>query len=527
MAEKRDQGLFVRNSTGLVRELTPFDAMNMVLAAVLLPIGITQIMGFTPVFWPRANMLVAFLIATPLVTCFGLVYLYFTVLMPRSGGDYVWVSRVLNPGLGFVVNFSLTFVYLTWVSLNFTLMFGLLLPAFSYVAGITSPLFTSPSQAEIMIVSTVATIIFAYLMILGVRVVARFMAIAFGIVWVGMLLWMLFMLFGSNADFVSLWNAKSGATVAIIMEQAKKLGFDSAGGISWAATLCGMVYCFQVYPGFQFTGYIAGEIKNIRRTANTSIIGGLIISAVTFIGGVGLIYKYYGFDFFGSVVFMGLGGGVEQWNLPFAPYLASMANFLPGPHFIHVFIALCFLLAIFWWAPAGFLAGTRNIFAWSFDRLAPEGLTKVSDRFHTPVVATVVIALVIEVLNYLGVYQGLGGYLLNIIVVMGGAFVVVSIASAITPWRRPKIHAEAPGWARAKWFGVPVITIVSIVSGVSWIFVVYIAFSSGFGGVLGIKPMLEALTAPIIAIIWYVVARIYRKSRGMDLKKVFSEIPPE
>src|SRR2546425_2881510 len=96
--------IFVRNATGLVRELTPFDAFNLVFSAVLIPIGITQVMSFAPQFWPGANMVVSFLIATPLVFCTGLVYLYFTVAMPRSGGDYVWVSRALHPLLGFLVN---------------------------------------------------------------------------------------------------------------------------------------------------------------------------------------------------------------------------------------------------------------------------------------------------------------------------------------------------------------------------------------------------------------------------------------
>ena len=525
---QKEKGLFVRNSTGLVRELSGFDAMNLVLAAVLLPIGITQIMGFTPVFWPHANMFVAFLIATPLVTCFALVYLYFTVLMPRAGGDYVWVSRVLSPGLGFVCNFSLTFVYLTWVSLNFTLMFSLLAPSFAYVAGIHSGFLLSPSKADIMIVSTVATVVFTGLMMLGVRTVARFMAIMFAIVWIGMLIWFLFMIFGSHGGFVARWDAHSGTSVNSIIDQASKLGFSSAGGIGWIATLFGMVYCFQVYPGFQWTGYVAGEIKDIRRTANVSILGGLIISAVTFIGGVGLIYHYYGFKFFGSVVYMGLGGGSAQWKLPFAPYLSSMANYLPGPHVLAVFIALCFLLAIFWWAPAGFLAGTRNMFAWSFDRLAPERLTDVNDRFHTPVKATIVIGLVIELMNYLAVYQGFANYLLNIIMVMAGAFTVVSLAAAVSPWRRPKMHAEAPRWAQARIAGVPVITIVATVSGLSWIFVIWTAFHTGFGGTLAAKPMLEALGAPIVAIVWYIGVRLYRRSQGgTSFAKVFNELPPE
>ena len=123
------RNLFVRNATGLVRELSAFDAFNLVFSAVLIPVGITEVMAFTPTFWPHANMLVSFLLATPLVATCGLVYLYFTIIMPRSGGDYVWVSRTLNPFLGFFTNFSLTFVFLTWIAFNFTYMLSTVLPS--------------------------------------------------------------------------------------------------------------------------------------------------------------------------------------------------------------------------------------------------------------------------------------------------------------------------------------------------------------------------------------------------------------
>jgi basic amino acid/polyamine antiporter, APA family len=521
------RGLFVRNATGLVRELTPFDALNLVLAAVLLPVGITQVMGFTPIFWPHANMFVSFLLATPLVTCFALVYLYFTVLMPRAGGDYVWVSRTLHPLAGFVSNFSLTFVYLTWVAFNFTFMLSVVGPGAAYVAGIHNHYFLSPTHGEMMIIATVLTAAFAGLMIVGVRAAARFMAVTFGIVWIGMIAWLVLMLFGSHAGFVSRWNGTSGATVTGITSQAQSLGFNVGTGIGWAATLFAMVYCFQVYVGFQWTGYVAGEIRDIKRTANTSIIGGLILSAITFIGGVGLIYKYYGFKFFGSTVYMGLGGGVSHWKLPFSPYLAALTKFLPGPHALAVFIAFCFVLSILWWTPAGFLAGSRNMFAWSFDRLAPERLTDVNDRFHTPVKAIVAVAVVIEFLNYLNIYQGLGAYLLNIIVVMGGAFIIVSVAAALTPWRRPSLHGEAPRWARAKLAGLPVITWVAAISGLSWVFVIYAAIHTGFGGTIGAKSMIEALTAPIIAVVWYAGVWLYRRNRAGGFSRVFQEIPPE
>jgi amino acid transporter len=525
--DSQEPQLFTRNATGLVRELSAFDAFNLVFSAVLIPVGITQVMGFAPQFWPHANMFVSFLIATPLVACFGLVYLYFTTIMPRSGGDYVWVSRTLHPFLGFVVNFSLTFVFLTWVAFNFTFMLSIVGPAFGYVANIHSSWVVAPTKGEQMLVATILTALFGGLMIFGVRSVARYMKVTFALVWVGMALWLVLLLIGGHGDFVSHWNRSSGTTYDAVIGQAKSLGFDAGGTVALGATLAAMVYCFQVYTGFQWTGYFAGEIKNARRTAVTSIVGGLIGAAVVYLAAVALIYKYYGFKFFGALVFMGLGGGADHYKLEFSPYLPSLVNFLPGPHIFAILIVGAFLLAIFWWTPTGFMLGTRNLFAWSFDRLAPARLTDVSDRFHTPVVATVAIALVVELLNYLNIYQGLGAFLLNIVAVMGLAFTVVSIAAAALPWTRPAMHASAPAWAARRILGLPLITIVAVVSGLSWAFVIYTALHTGFGGALGWGPMIKAFVAPIIAVVWYLGVTLYRRSQGISLANTFREIPPE
>ncbi|HCU92801.1 MAG TPA: APC family permease [Actinobacteria bacterium] len=519
--------MFVRNATGLVRELTAFDAFNLVFSAVLIPVGITEAMSFTPQFWPTANMLLAFLLATPLVATCGLVYLYYTSIMPRSGGDYVWVSRTLNPFFGFFANFSLTFVFLTWISFNFTYMLGTMGPAAAYVGGWHASWLTAPGKGEMMLIATVLTALFTILMIFGVRVVARYMLITFAVVWVGMIAWLLAMAFGSHGHFISSWNANSGTTYAAVIASAHHYGFSVAGGIGWAATLYGMIYCFQVYTGFQWTGYFAGEIRNVRRTASLSILGALLVSALLYMLGVGLIYKYFGFKFFGSSIFMAFGGGAAHWKLGFQPFLPALVNFLPGPQWLLVFIALCFVLSILWWTPTGFMLGTRNMFAWSFDRLAPEKLTTVSDRFHTPVIATITIGCVVELLNYLNIYAGLGNLLLNVIAVMALAFIIVSVAAVITPWRRPQMHAQGPAWARHKLAGLPVITWVAAISAISWGFVIYIASKTGFAGSFGAKAMLEAFAAPVVAIVYYIGVRLVRRAQGMQLTQTFAEIPPE
>ena len=513
--------VFMRNATGLVRELSPFDAFNLVFSAVLIPVGITQVLSFAPTFWPGANVLLSFLFSIPLVLCFGLVYLYFTVAMPRSGGDYVWVSRVLGPGIGFVTNLALTFVFTTWISFNFTTMMTLMVPSLGYVAGFT----WNPDQLTQFLIATVLTILFAALMLLGTRRVARYMLGAFVVVWLGMAVWLIGLAITGHSGFVANFNAHSGTTLSAVTSAAGKAGYLSGSGIDWAGTAFAIIYAFQVFTGFQWTGYFAGEIKNVRRTATTSIIGALVISAVLYVLATFLVYNTYGFSNFGSIVYLGFN--TSNSTLGFAPYLPSLVKFLSLPGFLQIFVAACFVLSVLWWTPTGFLIATRNLFAWSFDRMAPAGVAEVNDRLHTPVVATVVVAIWVELLNYLNIYQGLSALLINVIAVMAVAFVAVSVAAIVMPYMRPNLFNSAPAMVRARIAGIPWLTIVGVVMLLSWIFVLYVAFATTAFGQVAPKSMIEAFAVPILAAIYYLIVRMVRARQGIQLKAAFQEIPPE
>ncbi len=513
--------VFVRNATGLVRELTPFDAFNLVFSAVLIPVGITQVFSFAPTFWPNANVLISFLISIPLVFCFGMVYLYFTVAMPRSGGDYVWVSRVLGPGIGFVANLALTFVFTTWISFNFTTMMTLLVPSLGYVAGFT----WNPNQLTQFLLATVLTILFAGLMLLGTRRVARYMLYSFAIVWIGMAVWLIGLAITGHNAFVANFNAHSGTTISQVTSAASKAGFTAGSTLDWAGTIFAMIYAFQVFTGFQWTGYFAGEIKNVRRTATTSIIGALVISAVLYVLATFLVYNTYGFSNFASIAYLGFN--TTNSPLGFAPYLPSLVKFLVLPGFLQIFVALCFVLSVLWWTPTGFLIATRNIFAWSFDRLAPSGVANISDRLHTPVVATIVVAIWVELLNYMNIYLGLSALLVNVIAVMAVAFIAVALAAIFMPYIRPNLFNAAPAMVRVRFAGIPLLTIVGVVMLISWAFVLYVAFTTTAFGQVAPQSMLEAFAVPIAGVIYYVIVRIVRAQQGIQLKAAFQEIPPE
>ncbi len=511
--------VFMRNATGLVRELSPFDAFNLVFSAVLIPVGITQVFSFAPTFWPNANVLVSFLLSIPLVFCFGMVYLYFTVAMPRSGGDYVWVSRVLGPGVGFFTNLSLTFVFTTWISFNFTTMMTLLLPSLGYVAGFS----WAPDQLTQFLIATAFTVVFAALMLLGTKRVARYMAYSFAVVWLGMIVWLIGLALTGHDAFVANFNAHSGTTIQQVTSAASKAGFSAGGSLDWAGTIFAMIYAFQVFTGFQWTGYFAGEIKNVRRTATLSILGALVISAVLYVLASLLVYNTYGVSNFASIAYLGF----NTTSLNFAPYLPTLVKFLSLPGFLQVFVAACFVLSVLWWTPTGFLIATRNLFAWSFDRLAPEGVASINERLHTPVIATIIVAVWVEILNYMNIYQNLGALLLNVIAVMAVAFILVSLAAILMPYTRRSLFEAAPKMVQARIAGIPAISIVGVIMLLSWAFVLYVAFTTTAFGQIGVKPLVEAFAVPVAGVIYYVVVRIVRAQQGIQLKAAFSEIPPE
>jgi len=97
--------LFVRNSTGLVRSASALDAtiFNAVISA---PIGSTLAWSifFTLVAFPGADpvgvLLITLVLNIPVLIMFALL----GASMPRVGGDYVWVSRVLTPPLALISN---------------------------------------------------------------------------------------------------------------------------------------------------------------------------------------------------------------------------------------------------------------------------------------------------------------------------------------------------------------------------------------------------------------------------------------
>ena len=215
--------------------------------------------------------------------------------------------------------------------------------------------------------------------------------------------------------------------------------------------------------------------------------------------------------------------------------MPSLGLFVTDNPIIHLIIALTFLAAIFWIQPPAVLIATRNLFAWSFDRLLPGRIADVNDRLHSPVIATIIVAIVIELFTWITIKTSYFGNLLGLAGFSALVGVIVSFAAVIFPYRRPEIFEKAPAIVRGRFLGLPAITIWGALSMIVNGVLCYIAFTSPvFGGNPNVFDptflkglFLSALGIIIPALLYFVSRAITRNTRHLDIAQAYKDIPPE
>src|SRR4029450_5780264 len=118
--ERLGGGVFLRKATGLVREVGLTDAFLMNTIGMNVAIGAVFLFLQAPANFPQGSMLLATIIGTVMMA-FTLLWVYseFAAAMPRSGGDYVFVSRALHPFLGWLLSWSQgIWLIFFWVGFN-------------------------------------------------------------------------------------------------------------------------------------------------------------------------------------------------------------------------------------------------------------------------------------------------------------------------------------------------------------------------------------------------------------------------
>ncbi len=452
--------VFTRKASGLVRVMSPWSAMfyNILAMGVIFPWTYLWAPGSLPggqLFW---GIVLAMLFELPIC----IVYVFLSSALPRSGGDYVFQSRVWGGGTAFAITMSGIVIWqLVWIALAGWLQSYLgLAPLFlglgatlhnSTLASIGVAFTTAPVITVVSILNTLGAF---FLLISGFKnyvAVQRWMITATAIAFTTTLLVLFFTNPATVPDKLNAFSAAVGGKATYYQDAlaaATTKGISLTPSFSLLATL---LVAPIAWTSLQWATYSAeqnGEIKDAKsfKTQAFIYIGGLVITgvvlallAVAFQRALGTQFLYVA----GAGYWSGLGeANIAGFNL-WPPILAVA---LTGSPVIVLLIAFGYILNSFQIANNIMVGTTRIMVAASLDRAMPEWFSRVNDRWHTPVNAH--LAFMLASIPAIYAYNNVPGWIaLTLGVTFGGGlgFTGSALAGIFFPFKAKEVYEASPG----------------------------------------------------------------------------------
>src|SRR5215211_955003 len=204
--------LFQRKATGLLRGWSVLDGFIYAAFAInLITLGL-WIFSSAP-FIPDGSLVLAIVLAGLYLVFQAITYASLIAVMPRAGGDYVWMSRVLGGGIGFVLAVTgWWFILWHWVPIYANILNIEVLVPLATILGFdgVANFFGTPGG---MFTASMAVAILASILIsLGIRTYARIQKICFYGGMVGLLVMAVLLVVNSKTSFISHFNTEAAQT---------------------------------------------------------------------------------------------------------------------------------------------------------------------------------------------------------------------------------------------------------------------------------------------------------------------------
>jgi amino acid transporter len=585
---------FLREATGLVREyglMTAFViTFNQTVGAGVYAFSVQQIHT-----WPGSLPWLGMLIATVPVTAVTLVYAWLAVAMPRTGGDYLYMTRILHPFVGWIV---------TWLILGTrflvigTLMFSdvKLWGAAFILAGLQAKNQALLDLGRVLAVNDNVAAWGAVLLTLTVYYFVVVLGKPFlWMVWIvfivpvisGIVTIILFALNPFNAPSLqAAWDALYGAGAYQEIVSLATQGGWKLTPISLDATIGALGVAIFALGLAPFTTAVFGsEIKNPRTTFRLVMPGSAIVTGIYMAVLSASPHWAAGTEFMSQYDFVyytaqlrqqlkinpGLEPTIPVFGLAFAPGL------LLGP-----LVVLGAALSLYHVVPSLALSYPRYFVAMAFDRMLPAWLADVSERFHTPVKAISVLVLGGILAIALRIFFAWTVGLVAFAIVVPLLWAVMGLVGIVLPYRMPRIYEvvrysiggaighvvayvvmallgfllgiimfgmrSTVAWVLTGLLAYPVAYVITLIGGrvsqrqvgevpvIVLLGLVALVFSSYFTvdqfiratrTATGRQSITMTLITLAIGILVYAYYYWKNKREGVDLKYVYSEIPPE
>ena len=535
--------LFLRKATGLVRGWSVRDSMIYAcLATNFVTLAIYEFAFAAPAF-PNGQLITSVVISGIWVSFLVIAYAGLVVTIPRAGGDYVWQTRVLGSGLGFVMAATgWWFILWLWAPIYGNILavqfFEPLWATLKWTwpgSGATAGAAWFGTHTGIFVVSLITIALAGLLVSIGMAGYAKFQRWCFFGGLVGFAVIVVLLLVNNHATFINSFNLEAhrlfginnayGATQAAA---AKIPGYAPShlafGPLGPTMLLVPVMMFFILWPNWGATLY--GEIRGASdfRRVLTGMFGGLWITVVLTVAFLLLIYKTFGWAFYQNSNQLNFqASGI----LPIWPYPVVFAGWLVHNTAFQVILILVMSLWFFGWVGTLFLSSTRVIFAAAFDRILPDRAAEVSEKRKVPFYSLILMLLPAVVLSAVYAYNStFVKYTYDATLVIAVTFLFSAIAVVLLPFIKKDLWRASPA-SRIR------ISACRSSRSPAWITIGLLGFNlyewltNDTYYVNLHRSLIFMGSMYVLAIVVYVVARIVRKRQGIDLGLINKEIPVE
>jgi len=509
------QTVFVREATGLVKSASLLDAFSLNISNMSIG-ALLGVMGLTLVYLPSmsgVNLVLAsvlgFLIAIPQIV----VYTMMSSRVPRTGGDYVWVTRSLGGFLGTSISFMgytlETMAYMALIVLSAVFAIGSVGLALGQQGffGLAVPSGIQGAQPYLQF--GVGAAIFAALIALnifkpkaGYKLVSALTAfgVTITLVAIGVLL------HAGRAGVESYINSLgiSGVTYSSLASSYKGPTFNFAATLSIMPLMAAFVY-----PWLNAAPAVGSEVKNTR-ALKMSIPLAALTSFALLTAAFGTLYYVGGLPFINQA----LSNQTLVFDYSFNFWTLAMG--VAGNSALAALLGLGWIVWNIGILAYGIIVVSRYLFAGSFDRFLPEKLSYVSPKWSSPLVAHIVdLVITITLVGLAAVFYGGFSGLFGAIIASMIYFAFVGISAAIYATRKEKGAAKT------------ILIVAGALNAAVFLFITYQFLSAP--SVWGITPLSEAYVVGTFlagAIIYTASKRIHTR-KGLNIALAYKEIPPE
>src|SRR6266567_5556940 len=483
------------------------------------------------------------------IACFflGLIFSSLTTAMPRSGGDYVFTSRIISPFWGWLESWTLVGSALTIIgfeiivavhNLQLTgILLGVAFPGSAF-GGAQNWLQDNTSR---IITGIIIMLVIAGISVLRTHTFHKVVTglTIFAIISVAISFFGAFTIDSNsmNAALPALGTSSKAITDAA-MKANYSLGspdFSLLGLIGLAGLIS--VVLFQ-FIGFQFSSYIAGEVKgNVRRTVFIAVIGALVFAVFMNSLYIDVLGNRFGFNLTNAwgYLYWNNAGAPLNGQPPFTPVMATAVH--PGAWPLWLIVALGNITLNVLLCPVYAIFLSRIVLAWALDRQIPEWFSVVNERTNAPlrvIVLAILLGAVFYVLTFFGV--SLASTTFFGILLAGLTWIMPGLNAILIPYRRPDLFqltnntGKFLGLPRLVWYGILWLIFIVPVYAAAFVWPVIkglLASGSAYLALSNSSGVGWALVFIAVAIVIYFVMRFVNTSRGINVKMIYQELPPD